>query len=267
LSVCEAGAVPDDRTYAPSGVSGLPDVVILAILDEPPFCWLAQDGTATGCDVEVATTVLRRAGVRSVGVEQVTFAELIPGLVAGRWHVNTGMFITEARQRQVRFTRPIWTAPDGLIVRTECADRFTSYRDVAIDPVARLGVVSEQVQGHSARRAGMPAERLVHFTTQDDAVQAVRSGDIDAAASTAIGNRALLARMNDPGLAAVDLATPAAADRCLVPVGGFSLRFGQTVLAAAIDTQLAAFLGSQEHRAVMARYGFTDRDIDTLPLT
>ena len=71
-------------------------------------------------------------------------------------------------------------------------------------------VVVGQVQGDSARQAGLTDDRLVRFTTQDDAVQAARRGEIDAAASTAIGNRALLARMHDSGLAAVDLATPVA---------------------------------------------------------
>jgi polar amino acid transport system substrate-binding protein len=245
---------------------GLPDTAILAILDEPPFGWLEPDGTAMGCDVEVATTVLRRAGIRSVAVQQVTFAELIPGLVAGRWHLNTGMFVTDARRRYVRFTRPIWAVPDGLIVRGDDVGRFTTYRDLGADSRARLGVVVGQVQGDSARQAGVPGERLISFTTQDDAVQAVRLGEIDAAASTAIGNRALIARMGDAGLVAVDLSTPADGDRLSVPVGAFSVSLEQAALATALDAQLALFLGSPQHRAIMTRFGFTDHDVDALPV-
>jgi polar amino acid transport system substrate-binding protein len=230
----------------------LPRHVVLAILDEPPFCWLEQDGTPSGCDVEVATTVLRRAGIEKVSVTQVTFAELIPGLVAGRWQVNTGMFVTAERRRQVRFTRPIWAVPDGLIVRVGDVGRFGSYHDLGTDPDARLGVVVGQVQGDSARRAGVPHERLVRFDTQDDAVRAVRRGEIDAAASTAIGNRALLARLRDPDLAATELTGPTA-----TPVGAFSVGLEQTALAAALDTHLDTFLGTPQHRAIMTRYGFT----------
>jgi len=47
-------------------------MAVLAILDEPPFCWLEPDGTAMGCDVEVATTVLRRAGVGGRRLSHVT---------------------------------------------------------------------------------------------------------------------------------------------------------------------------------------------------
>jgi polar amino acid transport system substrate-binding protein len=246
--------------------SGLPDRVVLAVLDEPPFCWLEPDGTAMGCDVEVATTVLRQTGIQSVSVRQTTFAELIPGLVAGQWHLNTGMFITDARRRQVRFTRPIWAVPDGFIVRSDDVGRFSSYGDLGFDAGARLGVVVGQVQADSARKAGVPDKRLVAFATQDDAVQAVRRGEIDAAASTAIGNRALIARMDDPDLVAVDVRAPADGDRQAVPVGAFSLSVQQAVLAAALDAQLAVFLGSPQHRAIMTRYGFTDHDIDALPV-
>jgi polar amino acid transport system substrate-binding protein len=244
--------------------SDLPDRVVLAILDEPPYCWLEANGAAAGCDVEVAATVLARAGIRSVTVQQVTFAELIPGLVEGRWHLNTGMFISDARRRQVRFTRPIWAAEDGLITRAADAGRFASYRDLVIDSNARLGVVLGQVQRDSARQAQMPDERLVSFTTQDDAVQAVRRGEIDAAASTAIGNRVLLARMGDPGLTAVDL-QPTADRPQPAPLGAFSLGLGEAALAEAMDAHLAAFIGSPPHRAIMIRHGFTDAEIDAIP--
>lgn len=222
------------------------DTVTMAILDEPPFCWLTAGGAAAGCDVELASLVLRRAGVGTVQFRQVTFAELIPGLVADRWQLNTGMFVTDARRRQVCFTRPIWSLPDGLVVRREDAGRFASYRQLGLDPRARLGVVVGQVQGGSARAAGVPPERLVEFTTQDGATRAVLRGDVDAAASTHIGNRVLVERM--PGLVAVELEAGAP--------GAFSVSWARTGLAEAIDAQLDAVLGTAEHRAILRRHGF-----------
>jgi polar amino acid transport system substrate-binding protein len=221
----------------------------MAVLDEPPFCWLGADGVAGGCDVEVATIALRRAGVRVVEYRLVTFEELIPGVTAGRWQVNTGMFVTAERRRLVRFTRPVWAVPDGLIVRRADAARLDSYLAIATDPAARLGVVIGQVQGGTAVREGVPEDRLVRFATQEDAVAAVRSGVVDAAASTAIGNRALLARRGDASLAAVGAAREA-------PVGAFSLGFAEGDLADALDVQLDRFVGTSEHRALMARHGF-----------
>jgi hypothetical protein len=48
--------------------------------------------------------------------------------------------------------------------------------------------MSASEAGSAARQAGVPDERLLAFATQDDAVRAVHRGEIDAAASTAIGN-------------------------------------------------------------------------------
>ena len=174
------------------------------------------------------------------------------------------MFITEERQRHVRFTRPIWAVPDGLIVRSVDADRFTSYSDLAADPAARLGVVVGQVQGDSARQAGMPDRRMVLFATQHEAVQAVRHGEVDAAASTAIGNRALLARRHDANLAAVDLRPQGNGANKSVPVGAFSLSHTQQTLANMIDIQLEAFLGSQQHHSIMTRHGFASGEIGAI---
>jgi polar amino acid transport system substrate-binding protein len=245
-----------------AGVGSLPGEVVLAILDEPPFCWLSNGdplGAPLGCDVEVATTVLRRAGIGTVTVRQVTFADLIPGVVAGRWHVNTGMFVTPERAERVRFTRPIWAVPDGLIVRATDAGRFASYRDLATDRTARLAVVTGQVQAESAREQGVPDDRIVAYDTQDEAVDAVRAEIADAAASTALGNRALLARVpTETKLVAVNLTTPSGQ----VPLGAFSVSHRQPALADALDTELATFLGSPEHRALMTRYGFSAKDLD-----
>jgi polar amino acid transport system substrate-binding protein len=214
--------------------------VTMAILDEPPFCWLGEDG-ATGADVDVATTMLYRIGVDDVDFVQVEFAELIPGLIRGRWQLNTGLFITEERRRLVRFTRPIWTVPDGLIVRRD--RRFKSYVDIAADPTARLAVVAGQVQGDSARVAGIPDERILTFDTQEETVRAVRRGQAEAAASTAVGNRAMLQRFAK-GLTAVEL-----------PDGGDGAFSAAEDLVERLDRALAKYLGTPEHRAVMTRYG------------
>jgi polar amino acid transport system substrate-binding protein len=236
--------------------------VVLAILDEPRFCWLAA-GEATGCDVEVARHVLTAVGIREVTVEQVAFAELIPGLLQRRWQMTTGMFITAARRRLIRFSRPIWAVIDGLVVQAGDEQRFTSYRDVAADPWAPLAVVTEQVQGDRVRAAGLPADRLLIFGDQQQAVAAVIAGDADAAASTAIGNRAYLARLGDPALTAVDLVTgPEFGDD--PPFGGYGFHPADIVLAHAVDHVLSGYLGSPEHRRLMTRYGFVRSELDAV---
>ena len=94
----------------------LPDQIVFAYLDEPPFCAPAVDGPV-GCDVEVAFVVLRALGVERIETRLVTFAELLPGVASGAWHVNTPLFITPERARLVDFSRPVWSLADGLMVQ------------------------------------------------------------------------------------------------------------------------------------------------------
>jgi hypothetical protein len=54
--------------------------------------------------------------------------------------------------------------------------------------------------------------------------------------------------------------TPTAA-----PARRLSLSSEFAALATALGAQLATFLGSPQHRAIMTRYGFTDHDVDALP--
>ena len=90
--------------------------VTFAYIDEPPFAAPTAEGRAVGADVELATIILQRLGVRQVETRLVTFADLLPGIVAGRWTMNTAMFITPGRSELVAFSRPIWALADGLIL-------------------------------------------------------------------------------------------------------------------------------------------------------
>ena len=227
--------------------------IVVAVLDEPPFCWFDADGGVHGCDVEVAQIVLRAAGFADVRFQLAQFEELIPGVLADRWQLNTGMFVTDERRAVVRFTRPIWSVPDGLVVRAEDVGRFQSYLDLAVDGGARLAVVVGQVQGDSARAAGLPHQRMVQVPTQNEAVRAVLDKVADAAASTAIGNRALVQRMADPRLAAVELTTTTGV---AAPAGAFSMHPANAALAEVLDAQLAVLLGSARHQEIRQRYGF-----------
>ena len=68
--------------------------VVLAYIDEPPFGMPGPDGQARGCDVDLAMTVLHGIGVRHIEMRLTTFAELLPGVCAGRWTINTPLFVT-----------------------------------------------------------------------------------------------------------------------------------------------------------------------------
>jgi polar amino acid transport system substrate-binding protein len=231
----------------------LPREIRFAYLIEPPFCYRDAGGTVTGYDVEIARRVLSALGVATVQFIEAEFAELLDGLTAGRWEMTTGLFITGARRERVDFSRPIWALADGLLVRRESAPHIDGYLSLARSSALRLGVIQDQVQHETARRLGVPDDRIDIFGTYEAAADAVRTGSIDAYASVALAHRGYLALSPNPRLAVVSV--PETEKR--PETGGFAYAKGRTDLRAAVDTALAAFFGTPAHQALAAQFGFT----------
>ena len=238
------------------------DRVTVAYLDEPPFCIRVQHAEPVGADMELARRALTDAGVVTIDYALTTFPELIPGLIVGRWQMTTAMFITPERSQVIAYSRPIWAAPDGFVVRSGDADRLTSYEAIAADAQAVLAVVTGQVQHQTALQAGVPSRRIIQFPNQETATEAVLRRRADAAASTAIGNRASVRRADEPALAAVTDRPPA--PRGSIPLGAFAFNQTATDLTSAVDRALRSYLGSPEHLAMMDRYGFSADQLEPI---
>jgi polar amino acid transport system substrate-binding protein len=174
--------------------------------------------------------------------------------------MTTGLFVTEARREIAAFSRPIWALLDGLLVRSGDPCRIEGYSSLAGSPSRRLGVVKHQEQHRSALRLGAPESAIVVFDSYEQAAEAVASGAIDAFASVAMAHRGYLRESAAPGLSIVDVPTN---EKPAEP-GAFAFAKVQLSLRDAIDDALAAFLGSADHRALMARFGFSLEDVDLI---
>ena len=231
-----------------------------AFLQEPPFCFTDETGQVRGCDVELAQAVCEKLGIKDFEPVEAEFAELLPGLNAGRWDMTTGLFVSAERERIVDFTRPIWSLSDGLLVRKGNPCGLAGYRSIAADPDARLGVITDQIQHKTALENGVPPERISLFTTQAEAVEALAGGAVDAYASVAMAHRGYLTRWPDAPLEVVDV--PAMEKE--PAFGAFALAKSNDDLRRRIDLCLSDLLGGAWHRAMMERYGFLASEVDRL---
>jgi polar amino acid transport system substrate-binding protein len=113
------------------------------------------------------------------------------------------------------------------------------------------------VQINAAKSSGVVDGQIVVFDDQPSAVAALRAGQVDAYAATAVGNRALAAAHQE--LEAV--AHPKSPGAHL-PIGAFSFNKENRDLVQAVNKQLRAYLGTADHRARMAKYGIGASEID-----
>jgi polar amino acid transport system substrate-binding protein len=239
--------------------------VKIAYIEEPPFGWTEADHSATGADIELAETVLEAIGVTQVEHHLTTFAELLPGVEKGRWDMNVPLFVTPQRMTGVDFSLPVWAISDGFLVRAANPMELNSYASVAQRNDARLGIIVDQVQHQAAQSAGVPDDQIVFFDHQTDAIVALLTGEIDAYASTALGNRILADRI---GRELVDAVShpPASIDGNPAPMGAFSFKKGSHELLDAFNRQLLVYLGSPDHRRRMSRFGLSENEIDPVVL-
>lgn len=227
-----------------------------AYLIEPPFNHRDADGSVTGCDVELARHVFGELGEDFEPVEA-EFADLLPGLAAGRWQMTTGLFATEERQKIAQFSRPIWALPDGLLVPRGNPSGLTGYGSLAGGDL-RVAVIRDQIQHHAVAASGLPADNMLIFDTYETAAHAVATGKADAYASVARAHLGYLAI--NPDLALDVITIPP--DEKPPAKGTFGFALHDTGLREAVDKILIIYIGSPQHRAMMQGFGFTNAEVD-----
>lgn len=229
----------------------------IAYVNEPPFYWKEKDGTIKGADIELIDTILRKIGISAIEYHHTTFEELLPGVQTGRWDINVPIFITAEREKEVAFSIPVWALGDGFIVQQGNPKKLISYEAIAMRNDVKLGLIPGQVQFDKAKSAGVIDSQIVMLKNQDELITALQYGKIDAFAATAVGNNAI-AKAN-PELQSVPLKNNRANE---IPVGAFSFSKDNHQLLQIVNKHLQNYLGSEDHRRKMAKYGITETEID-----
>lgn len=143
----------------------------------PPLAY-KDDGKLVGVEPDFADHLAKDLGVKVTLVET-TFAELIPGLLANRYDViMSGFSVTPAREQQVSFTQPYIVVGQMAVVRTADYDRLRDPKNMN-QPATRVGVVAGTT-GEAYARAELSKASIKSFPRVDDAVKALRLGQVDA---------------------------------------------------------------------------------------
>lgn len=233
--------------------------VKIAYIEEPPFYGNDEMKKAKGSDIELAEVVLQAIGVTEIEFHLTTFEQLLQGVQEGRWDMNVPIFVTDERAKEVAFSVPVWSLGDGFVLHQGNPKMLTSYEDIAMKSDVRLGIIPGQVQLNTAKLAGVNENQLVSFNSQPEAIAGLLDGKIDAFAATAVGNREIVHA--NPKLEAVAIKN--SEDR-KAPVGAFSFNKNNQALLEAVNAQLRVYIGTDDHRNRMAKYGIMNSEIDSV---
>lgn len=238
-------------------------VVRVGYAVEAPYAFLTPEGKVTGESPEIARVITSRLGIQRVEWRLTEFGDLLDGLEAGRFDViAAGMFITSERRQRVAFSLPTFRVNPGLLVRKGNPLALHSYSDLLAKTNARVAVLSGSVEESLIHQLGLPRERCVQVPDAASGQSVVRSGRADALALSAPTLRWM---MMNPIAGLTEMAEPFLATTTDAPLegalGGFAFRKGDQTLCQAWNVELATFVGSEEHRRLVAPFGFTDAEL------
>ena len=229
-----------------------------AYLIEPPLNHRTPEGIVTGTDVELAKIVAYELGLGKFEPIETEFAELLPGVVDGRWRMTTGLFSTEERRELALFSRPIWGLPDGLLVKAGNPNGLIGYKSVAQQSNCVLAVIRDQFQHRSAVEFGIAYKNIKVFETYIDAAHSVLNGDVDAYASVGKAHTGYIEVANESRLEVVTVPTAEKQPA----FGSFAFSKQDSDLCEDVNLILRSYLGSEKHRKMMTGFGFSNADID-----
>jgi polar amino acid transport system substrate-binding protein len=232
----------------------------IAYANEAPFAYTLTNGKVTGESPEIAKIIFAKIGVTTVKPVLVEWGSLIPGLMAGRFDViAAGMYVTPERIKQVLFTDPHYQLADTLLVAKGNPRKLHSYADITGNAKVKLAIMAGTSQYAYAIAAGVPESRIMQVPTTTAQLQAVRTRRADAAVGTALTMKALAVK----GGKRVQAITDFTDDPSHIGYGALAFRQEDQTLRDAVNVALQQWLGSPEHLATVAPFGFDKSNLTT----
>lgn len=228
--------------------------------NEAPYSYATPSGQLAGESPSVFKHVMNQLGVNEVDGVLTEWGSLIPGLKAGRFDaIVASMYVTPSRCEQIIFANPTYGIGEAFIVKAGNPEGINNYAD-AVAKNAKVAFVAGTAEIEHAEMAGMSRENRVIVPDFAAAVASVKAGRAAAAAFTSLTAKDLASK--DDGIDRAEPFTFEHNGRKYKGEGSFGFRTEDTSLRDAVNAELAKFIGTDEHIAMISEYGF---DASNLP--
>jgi polar amino acid transport system substrate-binding protein len=169
--------------------------------EQMPFSFVDNNRKPAGFDVEIATYVAKRLGMK-LEIVDMEFGALITSLEAGKVDmIGASISITEERKKRVLFSDSYYSAGLGALVKAPKAPAPERIKKLYTRPddlaTARIGAMTGSI-GETTIRERYPNADLRIFDDIMDAVAALKAHQIDAVIT--LYTTALNAARNNPDL-------------------------------------------------------------------
>ena len=154
-----------------------------------PFTSRGALDTFNGLGADMVRLAAAKVGLRVIAQRGGTFADVYEAARDGQIDVVVGMARTEARRADFEFIGPFSTSPTAMVMRSDDPRRWSEPDDIR---GGTLGLLREHFLIPQLR-SRRPALHLAAFASQEDVLQALDDGRVDAA----IGNGVVVDQLID----------------------------------------------------------------------
>lgn len=152
----------------------------------PPMAYADQDGTLKGLRIDIGNEIAKRLCLAADFVNT-SYASMVPGLKGGRWDlIDAGLFVTPERVK-ILYMIPYETLAISISTRASDESGIAKIDDLAGKTVSvDIGGYDDKKLvelNADFKKRGLPEMRLNRFDDYATVYQALRAGQVDAAAS------------------------------------------------------------------------------------
>lgn len=274
LAACGGRSIPatGGGTGTPSDQNGTPALLAkmrsqgyatVGFANENPYAYQEADGTLTGEAVEVARAILGELGINDLKGVLAEFSALIPGLKAKHFDIITaGMFITPQRAQEVLFADPEYRIGAALAVKSGNPKNLHSYQDIAAQPDVKVAVMQGAAEEDYLLKSGVKENQIVSVQDQPQALQALKTGRVDAITMTGPALEALLKSANAADVERVeDFQQPVIDGKEVWGYGAAAFRKEDKDLRDLYNQKLHELEKSGQLLEIMKPFGFTENEM------
>lgn len=231
----------------------------IGFANEAPYSYVTSAGQLTGESPAVFRYVMKRLGVDEVDGALTEWGSLIPGLKAGRFDaIVASMYVTPRRCKQIIFADPTYGVGEAFVVKNGNPDGVGTYAD-AVKKGRKIAFIAGTAEIEHAKLAGLTRKQRLVVPDFASAVAAVKAGRVSAAAFTSLTAGDLAAK--DDGVERAKPFTFVHKGKRYRGEGSFGFRKEDTSLRDAVNVELAKFIGTAEHLAMVGKFGFDESNL------
>lgn len=116
LTACGSSKEEPTKAATLDSVKQSGKLTIATSPDFPPFEELNADDSVTGIEIDIMNLICEKLGVQ-LEIKQMDFDSVLPGVQAAKYDVGvSGISVTPAREKNVKFTAPYCLAAQAIVV-------------------------------------------------------------------------------------------------------------------------------------------------------